>query len=52
LLEGQPLARFLTAEKITNREPISTGKETPVQARADPEVSRGLRLPDFKSVGI
>ena len=30
---------------------MSKGKAVPLQASTDPEVSRSLRLPDFKTIG-
>jgi len=32
--------------------PIKKGKAIPLQAWTDPEGSRRLRLPDFKTIGI
>jgi len=41
----------IVARKCLFCESISIGKAIPLQACTDPEGSRRLRLPDFKTIG-
>jgi hypothetical protein len=42
---------YLTTLKTAGIIDVQIGKEIPLQALTDPEDSRRLRLPDFKTIG-
>jgi hypothetical protein len=50
LLQGSFNCLFLLLLQIWGHEDLPKGKAIPVQAWSGPEISRKLRLPDFKTI--